>query len=164
MQLKDIIEYKIYTAPDGFGVSEVEKWLKDIPAISSFDEIEPFFGNNDFSFNEWFALIVIIRNKYINPVTINNDFSSNYEMRANTALSSQQYLDLNLKEDKSGVLDFSAQKNLRRLILTSCRICESIILPENSNLELIEILNMPKLKHIKNLDSLKSLKSLALNK
>ena len=164
MNLAEILTYKIQTAPDGFGVEEVSGWLKDIPQLISFDDFGDLFDTSEFTQKDLFALVVIIRNKYINTIPVNAEFFSKYEDFSAANHLKKKYLELNIQEDKSRVLDLSNMLQLKKLVLSSNRVCETVILPDNSNLELIEIVNMPRLTRIENLKTNKKLKHLALRK
>ncbi len=158
---KGFLEKKLRNLPVGFGIEETRLWLKDIPEIISISDIEPFFGRHDLTKDEWFALIVIMRNRYINSMPQNKEFGDSYEQFILKHQPESKYKTVFLSEDKSTYLDFRPLE-ANKLQLCMIRRCEEIFLPRN--LEMLEIRNAPKLNRLKDTEYLEDLKYLSLAK
>lgn len=152
---------KLEQSPKGFGVKETAIWLKDIPNISTISEIESFLQMDCLTKDEWFALIVILRQKYINSMLKNEEIGSCYEQYILNNQQKESYETLFLEEDKSRILDFSKLK-ITKLQLSSIRRCEEILLPQS--LEMLEVCNAPKLISIKGTEHLTKIKYLSVSK
>ena len=155
-RINEIISYKLETYPVGFGVDDVKTWLNNIPDFHSFTVFETILKRNDMTSNMWFALMIIIRNKYINTLKTTVKYKNTHK----------DLLDgyLKLEENNNVVLDLSDLNNLTKIELCISRKCETIILPKHSELEFLEIANYPKLKSLINIENCTNLKFLTIRK
>lgn len=154
-RINEIINNKLKTYPAGFGVDDIKIWLNDIPDIHSFSVFEPVFNRDDMTSKMWFALMIIIRNKYIDLLRTTAEYSNIHNL-----LDSY----LKLEEINNVILDLSDFNDLNKIELYTSRKCETIILPKQSHLEFLEIINYPKLKRIINAENCTNLKFLAIRK
>lgn len=154
-KINEIINYKLETYPSGFGVDDIKIWLNNIPDIHSFSAFELVFNRDDMTSEMWFALMIIIRNKYIDVLKTTTEYN-NIDIPLNNYLK--------LEGDNNAILDLSNLSNLTKIGLYASRKCEIIIVPKQSKLEFLEIINYPKLKKIVNAENCTDLKFLAIRK
>lgn len=154
-EINEIINNKLETYPSGFGVNDVEIWLNDIPKIHSFSVFEPTFNRDNLTSEMWFALMIIIRNKYIDVLKTTTEYN-------NIDIPLDNYL--KLEGDNNAILDMSNLSYLTKIELYTSKKCETIIVPKQSKLEFLEIINYPKLKKIVNAENCTDLKFLSIRK
>lgn len=154
-EINEIINNKVETYPSGFGVDDVAIWLNDIPNIHSFSAFELVFNRDDLTSEMWFALIIIIRNRYIDILKTTTEYNNIHNPFGNY---------LKLEEDNNTILDLSDLSDLTKIGLYASRKCETIIIPKQSKLEFLEIINYPKLKKIVNVENCTNLKFLSIRK
>lgn len=154
---------KLKQAPAGFGFSDINIWLQDVPYIHHLAEIEPIFFE-ELSKKELLALMTLLNQRYAKEGPAHDLFNDCYQHYHSQQGIDDIYPELTIYQDTSTVLDTSAlQQTLIKLTISSCMALEQIRLPVNSPLELLSLSYLPKLTHLDSLKQLPNLKYLLIN-
>ncbi|MBF7093305.1 hypothetical protein IUY40_17365 [Flavobacterium sp. ALJ2] len=153
-------------APLGHGIDRTRAWLKDIPEIKSFTEIESVFLKRDLSFKETSALILLLQRKYIDSadeVSL-SDCCYNSNIKYDKIFDIYNGLSI-FGDTTSGILDFSRlDKKLLKVKICAVKKAHKIVLPINKSFEALDISYTPKLTHIDNIGQNAGMKSLSFDK
>lgn len=162
--MTNLIE-RIRKAPDRLDEKVFEKWLKNIPAIKNFAELDYYFSGHDLDADGWKTLINIINEKYVNETEAKTDFGGSYEKALNENLVTDSNRIIYFQEDKSKVLDLSnLKKALEKVNVSMMRPCSEILFPNSKNLEMISVGFLPRLEKVDNLSTLSNLRYLSIDK
>ena len=154
------------SAPLDLGVDKIRAWLKDIPEIKSFAEIESVFLSKDLSSKEASALIMLLQRKYIDSADEVGSSDGYY----NTSIKYDKIFDIYnglsiFGDTTSSILDFSRlDKKLLKVKVCAVKKAHKIVLPKNIAFEALDISYAPKLTHIENIGRIVGMKSLSFDK
>jgi len=158
-KLYEIIKSK---AESDFVPSKIDKWITKVPEILSFEPFKNLLQLN-LSENEFTALKIILRHKYVFGQEPNKQFDKKFEQAISKDADLGDYL--YLMEDKSRIFDFSGLKNSPTQIhLEMCRNAESIKLSESNILDTLILGCLPKLTSIENIENHKQISFLEVQK
>lgn len=155
---------KLQQAPAGFNYNDVGQWLQDVPYIQQLSSIKPLFFEQ-LSKKELMALITLLKYRYIKEGPAYNLFDDSYQTAFQENNIADLYSSLSIYDDNSQLLDFSPlTKTLTKLIVSTCKGVEKIILPAGKQLEALEFSYLPELVEFGQLEQVKGLMYLAINK
>lgn len=156
------LQHKLQQAPAGFGHTDVGQWLQDIPHIQSLAEIKPIFSK-DLSTKELFALVALLKHRYIKDGPAYNLFEDHFEAYTKHNKLEDFYQALYLYHDNSQQLDFSLLTILNKLIVSASPSVTTIKLATNSQLEALELSYLPQFETVQDIEQASQLSYLAIN-
>lgn len=156
------LQQKLQQAPAGFGHADVGQWLQDVPQLQSLAELKPLF-TKDLSTKELFALVTLLKHRYIKDGPAYDLFADHFEAYAKNNILEDFYDGLYLYHDNSQLLDFSILTLMKKLIVSASRSVTTIKLPNNSQLEALELSYLPHLENLQNIEQASQVRYLAIN-
>lgn len=153
-------------APLGAGIYNTRAWLKDIPEIQSFTEIESILLSKDLSSREVRALILLLQRKYIDSADGLDLLEVDYNMNIKYDKIFDIHNGLSIFGDTtSNILDFSRlDKKLLKVKVCVAKKARKIVLPKSAVFEALDISFAPRLTNIENIERIEGMKSLSFDK
>lgn len=156
------LQQKLAEAPAGFGFADIGAWLQDVPHIEHLANIKPLLANH-LSTKEWLALLVLLKQRYINNGPADNLFDDHFEAFTAQNGVDDFYKQLAFYEDRSRLIDLTPCLLLQKLIISASRVLERIKLPPANQLEALTLSYFPQLTTLENIEALRGLMYLVIN-